>query len=202
MTGLTGPGCQPPVPSGVPSVTRLMFGPDEWVMLAPPPGTLAGLAERAVLPFLNESSSPPDGPVTFRPVPMANSQLGLAVLHARDNRTAVYCRRGDLGAEAASTLSLIACRSTAILVGSADRCGPPRTRVVTIDHGRWVSDRWAHPALHPLISRVAPPETTIYACACQVSPELADVLTALGNEQLRCLLARRASPPGRLKLAT
>jgi hypothetical protein len=171
-------------------------------MLIPPPGTNTGLAGRAVTAFLGAFGSPPDGPVAFRPAPMADSLLGLAVLHTAASRTVVYCRQEDLGREAASALSLVACRSTAILVGSADRCGPPRTRIVAVDHGRWVSDRWAHPALHPLISRVAPPEATIYACSCQMSPDLAGVLTALGNEQLRCLRARMRSRPGLLKLAT
>ena len=49
---------------------------------------------------------------------------------------------------------------------------------------------------------MAPPQATIYACDCQVTPALADVLTTLGTEQLRLLHARSAAWPRPMRLAT
>jgi hypothetical protein len=50
-----------------------------------------------------------------------------------------------------------------------------------------------------VIAHVAPPQTTIYACDCQVTPALADVLTVLITPQLRLLYDRGTEwPPMRL----
>jgi hypothetical protein len=74
-----------------------------------------------------------------------------------------------------------------------------------VAHGDWLDadrDRWLHPSLHPVVAHVALPQAAIYACDCQVTPALADVLTTLGTGQLRLLHARRAIWPGPERLAT
>lgn len=43
---------------------------------------------------------------------------------------------------------------------------------------------------------------TIYACDCQVTPALVNVLTALCTEELRLLHARRTAWPRPIRLAT
>jgi hypothetical protein len=55
---------------------------------------------------------------------------------------------------------------------------------------------------HPVIAHVAPPQATIYACDCQVTSALVDVLTSLGTEQLRLLHARSVGQAGAMRLAT
>jgi hypothetical protein len=187
------------------SAVTFMIGPDEWLLLAPPAGARPGIIRRAALAWLDSAPPSPGGSVGFVPVPSIDPVLGLAVLHRRPGVTAIYCREDDLGGAAAEILSLAAVISTPVLLTAASRLGPPRTRITAVSHSRWLHpllDRWLHPSLHPVIAHVAPPQTTIYACDCQVTPALADVLTALGTEQLRLLHARRAAWPRPIRQAT
>jgi len=46
------------------------------------------------------------------------------------------------------------------------------------------------------------PQATAYACDCQVTAELAGVLTALGTEHLRLLRGPSGGEPGRPQPAT
>jgi hypothetical protein len=75
---------------------------------------------------------------------------------------------------------------------------------MVVGHGRWLhplQDAWLHPSLHPVIAHVAPPQTTIYACDCQVTPSLADALTVLITQQLRLLHDRGTDWPPPIRLA-
>jgi hypothetical protein len=192
-------------PSGKLPVVTYMIGADEWLLLAPPPGAPAGTLRRTALAWL--ASAPPPlsgGSVEFVRVPRIDPALGLAVLHHRHGSTTAYCGQDDLSETAAETLSLITAMSTPVLLTAASRYGPPRITVTTVSHGRWLHpslDKWLDPSLHPVIAHVAPLQATIYACDCQVTPALADAVTALGIQQLRLLHARprhiplRSSPP-------
>jgi hypothetical protein len=204
VTGAGGPEDGLALSSGMLPVATHMIGPDEWLLLAPPARAHPGMLRRAALAWL-DSAPPPGGSVGFVPVPSIDPVLGLAVLHHRPGATAIYCGEGDLGGAAAEILSLTAAISTPVLLTAASRHGPPRTKITAVSHGRWLHplrDRWLHPSLHPVIAHVAPPQTTIYACDCQVTPALADVLTALGTEQLRLLHARSTAWPRPIRLAT
>jgi hypothetical protein len=184
------------LPSGMLPVATHMNGPDEWLLLAPPARANPGILRRAALAWLDSAPPSPGGSVAFVPVPSIDPVLGPAVLHRRPGVTAIYCTEDDLGGAAAEILSLTAPISTPVLLAAASQYGPPRTKMTTVSHARWVHpsvDSWLHPSLHPVVTHVASPQTTIYACDCQVTPALADVLTALGTEQLRLLLARRAA---------
>ena len=192
-------------PSGKLPVATYMIGPDEWLLLAPPPGAHPATLRRDALAWLGVAPPSPGGSVEFVPVPPIDPVLGLAVLHHRPGRTAVYCGQDNLGAPAAETLSLIAVISTPVLLTAAGRHGPPRTRIIAVSHGRWLHpsrDEWLHPSLHPVIAHVAPPQATIYACDCQVAPALADVLTTLYAGQLRLLHARGTGSLPPIRLAT
>lgn len=204
MTGASGPENGLAFPSGMLPVAICTIGPDEWLMLAPPAQTHPGMLRRAALAWLDSAPSP-GGSAAFVPVPPIDPVLGLALLHHRPAGTAVYCGNDHLGTAAAGTLSLITGTSTPVLLAGASRHGPPCTRVTAVSHARWVQpspDRWPHPSLHPVIAHVAPPQTTIYACDCQLSPALADALTALCTEQLRRLHARRTAWPRPVRRAT
>jgi hypothetical protein len=192
------------LPSGMLPVVTCMIGADEWLLLAPPARAHPGMLRRAALAWL-DSAPPPGGPVAFVPVPRLDPVLGLAVLHRRPGSTIIYCGQDDLGGPAAETLSHIAGTSTPVLLTAASRYGLPLTTVTSVSHGRWLHpsrDTWLHPSLHPVIAHVAPPQTTIYACDCQVTPALADVLTALGTQQLRLLHTRSTDWPPPIRLAT
>ena len=206
VTGMGRSGRGRTAPSLSLEATMLTFGPDESAILSPPRGADPGLVERAVRAFLGDFGAPPGVPAEFRPAPMADPLLGVAVLHATAHGTVIYCRREDLGTEAAGELSAVARRSAAILLGSATATSPPRARVAVIGHARWVSDRWAQPALHPLIARISsrasPPETTVFTCSCQMGEELADALTALLCTRLRCLHEQRTPRASMLRAAT
>jgi len=174
------------LPGAIP-VASYMMSAEEWLMLAPPRGVHPGMLRRAATAWL-DSAPPPGGSVAFVPVPSIDHTLGLAVLHRRPGATAVYCEAGHLGETAAEILSLTAAVATPVLLAGAGRHGLPRARIISVSHGRWMHpgrDRWLAPSLHPVITRVAPPLATIYACDCEVSPALADTLTALGSQQLR-----------------
>jgi hypothetical protein len=121
--------------------------------------------------------------VAFLRVPSIDQALGPAVLHHRPEGTVIYGREDDLGDAAAEMLSLIVSTSTPILIANAARYEPPRATVTAMPHDRWLHparDRWLHPTLHPVVAHVAIPQATIYACDCQVTSALADVLTKLG----------------------
>jgi hypothetical protein len=204
VTGAGGPEGGLALPSGMLSAATYMVGTDEWLMLALPAQTHPGMLRRTALAWL-DSAPPLGGSVAFVPVPPIDPVLGLAVLHHRAAGTAVYCGEDHLGTAAAGTLSLITSTSTPVLLADASPHGPPRTRVTTVSHGRWVQpspDRSPHPSLHPVIAHVAPPQTTIYACDCQITPALADTLTILCTEQLRRLHARRTAWPRPVRRAT
>lgn len=179
-------------PSGVLPVATYILDTNEWVVLAPPVQAHPQILKRAALAWLDNAPAPPDGPVTFLPVPSIDVALGLAVLHHCLNRTVVYCAESDMDGSAAEILSLVTRESTPVQLAGGQRSGTPRTRMITVDHDRWLHpsvDRWLHPSLHPVIAHVAPPEAMVYACDCQIALEMADVLTAIGTEQLRLLHA-------------
>jgi hypothetical protein len=186
-------------------VATYILGTSEWVVLAPPVRAHPQILKRAALAWLDSTGPPPDGPVTFLPVRAIDLALGLAVLHHRPNGTAVYCAGSDMDEAAAEILSLVTRQSTPVLLAGGQGCGPPRTRTIAVDHDRWVHpsvDRWLHPSLHPVVAHIARPEATVYACGCQITPELAGVLTAIGTEQLHLLHARGNTRPEPLRLAT
>jgi hypothetical protein len=203
VTGADEPEDGLALPSGKLPVATYMIGADEWLLLAPPPGGHPGMLRQAALRWLDGAPPPSGASVAFVPVPWIDPALGLAVLHRQPGSTTVYCRQDDLGSPADETLSLIVGTSTPVLLTAASRYGPPSTTITTVSHGRWLhpfQDAWLHPSLHPVIAHVAPPQTTIYACDCQVTPALADVLTVLITQQL-CLLHDRGTdwpPPIRL----
>jgi hypothetical protein len=186
-------------------VATYILDSNEWVLLAPPVRAHPEILKRAALTWLDNAGPPPDGPVTFLPVSSIDLALGLAVLHHRLNGTAVYCADSDMGGSAAEILSLVTRQSTSVLLAGGQRYDTPRTRIIAVDHDRWLhpsADSWLHPSLHPVIAHVAPPEATVYTCDCQITPELADVLTAVGAEQLRLLHARASARSEPLRLAT
>lgn len=184
------------IPSGVVPVASCMVSADEWLMLAPPPGINPSMLRRAAVAWLDSAPPPPGGSVAFVPVPSIDPVLGLAVLHRRPGVTAVYCGADDLGGTAAEIFSLTAAISTPVLLASARWHGPPRTRIISVGHGGWLHPSRGQsldPSLHPVVSRVAPPQATTYACDCQVTPALADTLTALGSQHLRLWHDRRVT---------
>jgi hypothetical protein len=186
-------------------VAALMISNDEWLLLVPPAGSHRGMLRRTAIAWLNSAPPSPGGSVAFLRVPSIDQALGPAVLHHRPEGTVIYCCEDDLGEAAAEMLSLIVSTSTPVLIANAARYEPPRATVTAVSHGQWLHparDRWLHPSLHPVIAHVALPQVTIYACDCQVTSALADVLTTLGTEQLRLLHARRATLPGSMRLAT
>jgi hypothetical protein len=143
--------------------------------------------------------------VAFVPVPLTDPLLGPAVLRHRPGSTTIYCGQDDLGKPAAQMLSLIVGTSTLVLVAGAKGYGPPRATVTSIGHDRWLNpsqDTWPHPSLHPVIAHLTPPQATIYACDCQVTPALTDVLTTLCTEELQLLHARGAAWLRPARLAT
>jgi hypothetical protein len=206
VTDASGPDGRLALPSGIHPVVTCVIGADEWVLLAPQAGAHPGMLRQAALAWLASTLPEPGGTVAFVPVRSIDPVLGLAVLHHHPEGATIYCEEINLGAAAAETLSLSACISTPVLLANASQHGPsPRTKVIAVSHGRWLSpsrDSWLHPSLHPLIAHVALPQATIYACDCQVTPALADVLTALCTEQLRLLHARSTAWPRPIRLAT
>ena len=131
-------------------------------------------------------------PVTFLPVPWVDPRLGLAVLHHRHGRTAVYCRQQDMAEPAAVAMSRVAGPSDALLVRAAWRNGPPHVRVALRDHALVPA------SLHPVVALARPPRVTLYVCSRMLSAEMATVLSALGTEQLRCLMEYESGRPGLL----
>jgi hypothetical protein len=205
MTGAHRPEDGQAHPSGMLPVATLMISNDEWLLLAPPAQAHPGLLRRTALAWLNSAPPSPGGSVAFLQVPSIDQALGPAVLHHRPEGTAIHCEEGDLGEAAAEMLSLIVGMSTPVLIANATRYEPPCATVTSVSHRQWLHparDRWLHPTLHPVIAHVALPQATIYACACQVTPALADVLTTLGTEQLRLLHARNVGRMGTMRLAT
>jgi hypothetical protein len=199
VTGAGAPEGGLALPSGMQPVATYMIGVDEWLMLAAPAEAHTGMLRRAALAWLDSAPPPPGGSEAFVPVPSIDPVLGLAVLYRRPGITAIYCGEDNLGGAAAEILSLTAAISTPVLLTAASRHGPPRTTITAVSHGRWLHperDRWLHPSLHPVIARVAPPQATIYACDCQVTPALADTLTLLGTQQLRLRHDRGAARGG------
>jgi hypothetical protein len=193
------------LPAGKPPATTIMISNEEWLLLALPARAHSGLLRRTALAWLDSAPPPPGGSVAFLRVPLIDQALGPAVLHHQPGGTTVYCREGDLGEAAAGMLSLIVSTSTPVLIANAARYEPPRARVTAVSHDRWLHparDRWLHPSLHPVVAHVALPQAAIYTCDCQVTSTLADVLTALGTEQLRLLHARSIGQMGAMRLAT
>jgi hypothetical protein len=194
VTGVSGQDSELSLPCGTPLVVTYTIGADEWVLLAPPAGTDPGMLRRAVLAWLD--CAPPPSPgrsVKFFRVSAADPVPGPAMLHYRPGFTAICCGQDDLGKTAAKTLSNTAAIWTPVLLGNASQNGQPRVTVATVSHDRWLHpalDDWLRPSLHPVLTHVAPPQTTINACDCQVTPALAEVLTALCTEYLRLLHAR------------
>ena len=85
-------------PSGKLPVATYMIGPDEWLLLAPPPGAHPGTLRRTALAWLASAPPSPGGSVEFVPVPPIDPVLGLAVLHHRPGSTASTAARAP-GAE-------------------------------------------------------------------------------------------------------
>jgi len=190
--------------TGAIPVASYMISAEEWLLLAPPPGVHPGMLRRAATAWL-DSAPPTGGSVVFVPVPSMDPALGLAVLHRRAGATVVYCEAGHLGRIAAEVLSLTAAVATPVLLASAGRHGLPRARIISVSHARWMHpgrDRWLEPSLHPVITRLVPPQATIYACDCGVSPALADTLTVLGSQQLRLWRDREIAWQRPTRLAT
>jgi hypothetical protein len=188
------------VPSGMLPAATFMISNEEWLLLVPPAGAHPGMLRRTALAWLDSAPPPPGGSVAFLPVPSIDPALGPAVLHHQPGGTAVYCREADLAEAAAEMLSLIVAASTPVLIAGTSRHELPRARITAVAHGRWLHsarDRWLHPSLHPVVAHVALPQATIYACDCQITPALADVLTTLGTGQLRLLGARNVGQMGR-----
>jgi hypothetical protein len=205
VTGADRPEDRRTLPSGMLPVTTFMISNEEWLLLVTSAGARPGMLRRTALAWLDSTSPPPGGSVAFLRVPSIDQALGPAVLHHRPEGTVIYGREDDLGEAAAEMLSLIVSTSTPILIANAARYEPPRARITTVVHGRWLHparDKWLHPSLHPVVAHVAIPQATIYACDCQVTSALADVLTKLGTEQLRLLHARRAIWPGSMRFGT
>jgi hypothetical protein len=205
VTGADRPEGRQAHPSGMLPAATIMISNEEWLLLAPPARAHPGLLRRTALAWLNSAPPSPGGSVAFLQVPSIDQALGPAVLHHRPEGTAIYCEEDDLGEAAAEMLSLIVATSTPVLIANAARCEPPRARVTAVSHGKWLHparDRWLHPSLHPVVAHVALPQAAIYTCDCQVTSTLADVLTALGTEQLRLLHARSIGQMGAMRLAT
>jgi len=196
VTGTVTPSASQLVPSPGQSLATLTFDADQWAILSPP-RVDTRLVAHAVARFLRDFGLPPDGPVEFRAVQMDDPLLGLAVLHASAAGTVVYCRRDYLGAEVARGLTAFARSSTEILLAASGPGRPPRTRFAVTDHAEWTRHSLPEPWPHPVMARIArdddEPVTTVHACSCQMSPQLADVLTLLGCTRLRHMHAQRAS---------
>lgn len=191
--------------SGVLPVATYILDSNEWVVLAPPVRAHPEILKRAALAWLGNPRPPREGPVTFLPVPSIDLALGLAVLHHCLDGTAVYCAGSEMDRSTAEILSLVTSQSTPVLLAGGQRYGLPRTRFIAVDHDSWLHpslERWLHPSLHPVVAHVAPPEAAVYACDCQITLELADVLTAISTEQLRLLHAHVNTRSEPLRLAT
>ena len=208
MTSASGPEHGQAHPSGMLPMATYTNRADEWFLLSPPAGAHPEMFRRAALAWRG-SAPPPGGPVAFVPVRAVDPALGLSVLHYRPGSTTIYCGQDDLGTPAAETLSHIVGMSTPVLLTGADQHGPPRATVTSVAHGRWLHtsrDTWLHPSLHPVVAHLVLPQVTIYACDCQVTSTLADVLTVLTTEQLRLLHARRShcgtAPPATTLIET
>ena len=206
MTGADRPEDRQTLPSGMLPVTTFMIGNEEWLLLAPPAGAHpGGLLKPTALAWLDSTSPPPGRSVAFLRVPSIDQALGPAVLLHRPEGTAIYCEEDDLGEAAAEMLSLIVGMSAPVLIANAARYEPSRARVTAVSHDMWLDparDMWLHPSLHPVIAHVALPQATIYACDCQVTAALADVLTTFCTEELRLLRARSVGRMKPMRLAT
>lgn len=180
-------------PAAARRTVQYMVGSSEWVLLADPaaesPRTLMHVARK----WLDSLGSPPAEQMSFVPAPSADPRLGLAVLHHRRGRTAVYCPREDLAESAATALSLLAVPSITPLFRALRRCGPPRVRFTALRR----SQMPAH--LRPVTAIVRPPELRVYATAGLLSPRLALVLSQLVTGQLHCRIADEPGVAGLLR---
>jgi hypothetical protein len=193
------------LPSGAISMATYTASADEWLLLAPPAGADAALLKRAAAAWLDSAPPSPAASVAVVPVPTIDPVLGLAVVHRRPGATAFYCGEDQIGPAAAEIISLIAEVALPVLIAGGSQHGPPRATVVAVSHARWLHparDTWLSPSLHPVIARLTPPVTTVYACDCQVTPDLAGTLGLLGTEQLRIRQVRDGAWPTGMRLAT
>jgi hypothetical protein len=185
-------------------VVRAAVSASEWLLAAPPAGSLLVPADLRLLAVRLLAAAPPGQPgagrlaVTRVPQALIGPAPGPAVLHWRGGRAVAYCSDAQVTGRAAEALSALAGRAALLASPASPDLGIAAAEFTPVPHAL------LPPGLHPAAAFRRSTAITFAVCAELITADLAETLTRLFSAQPADADASysaagryRGAPPGR-----